>query len=127
MNTSDIRNYSNALKDLSVSSELNKLLESQGSVPQTYKKINELTAAKDVLNKEFDERYASTGGQYKLPLFGTNQDILLLGFFFSYTFLTIVVLISLYKNTGSIQNTIYGFFISAFSLLIIVGLLFRIG
>ena len=126
MNTADLRTNSNSLKDLSASPGFNKLLESQGSIQETSKKINELNAARDVLNKEFDERYTATGGTYSLPLFGTNQDILLYGFLFSYVFLTLVVCITIYKNTGSFRNTLYALGVSGFAFLIIIGLLFQV-
>jgi hypothetical protein len=127
MDLATLKEQSKSLKDLSVNADLNKFLESQGSVQETYKKINEMNAATDVLNKEFDERYLMTGGTYKLPLLGTNQDLILYGFFFSYTFLTLVVLITIYKNTNSFRNTLYALLMSAFLLLIITGLLFRVG
>ena len=127
MDLATLKEQSKLLKDLSVNADLNKFLESQGSVQETYKKINEMNAATDVLNKEFDERYLTTGGTYKLPLLGTNQDLILYGFFFSYAFLTLVVLITIYKNTNSFRNTLYALLMSAFLLLIITGLLFRVG
>ncbi len=63
---------------------------------------------------------------YKLPIFGTNQDIILLAFYFSYAFLLIVSLVVVYKNTQSIQNTAYAFFLALALLLIITAILIRV-
>ena len=65
-------------------------------------------------------------GDYYAPFFGTNQDILLLGFYFSYIFLVAVALFSIYTNTQSIQRVIYGLLGSGFALLIITGILLRV-
>jgi hypothetical protein len=77
------------------------------------------------LNKEFEERHG-TLTPYKLPLLSTNQNILLLGFYFSYAFLTLVSLIVVYKNTGSIQNVAYAFLMAGVVLLIVTAILIRV-
>ena len=70
-------------------------------------KVHQLKKNTATLNREFDERFKETEGLYKLPFFGTNQDILLLGFYFSYLFLMIVMLVVYYKihSRGKILYT----------------------
>lgn len=125
LTTGDIKNYTTRLSEFLVDQSLYKQLESQGTISEFNKKINDLVSSTAVLNKEFEERH-NVMTPYSLPLFGTNQDILLLGFFFSYAFLVLVSLIIIYKNTGSIQNTAYAFFLSVFILLIITAILLRV-
>lgn len=121
-----IKDQSTLLQSLTVNSELNALVEEQGSYETIMTKIHQLRKNTATLNREFDERFKMTEGKYLLPFFGTNQDILLLGFYFSYLFLMIVMLTVYYKNTQSWQNTLYGAFGALFALMIITGLLFRL-
>ena len=123
---STLKSQSSLLQSLTVNSELNKLIEQQGSYEALMTKVHQLKKNTATLNREFDERFRETEGLYKLPFFGTNQDILLLGFYFSYLFLMIVMLVVYYKNTQSWQNTLYGAVGSIFALMIISGLLFRL-
>jgi len=126
MDVSTLKSQSSLLQSLTVNSELNKLIEQQGSYEALMTKVHQLKKNTATLNREFDERFKETEGLYKLPFFGTNQDILLLGFYFSYLFLMIVMLVVYYKNTQSWQNTLYGAVGSIFALMIISGLLFRL-
>jgi len=126
MDVSTLKSQSSLLQSLTVNSELNKLIEQQGSYEALMTKVHQLKKNTATLNREFDERFRETEGLYKLPFFGTNQDILLLGFYFSYLFLMIVMLVVYYKNTQSWQNTLYGAVGSIFALMIISGLLFRL-
>jgi len=126
MDVSTLKSQSSLLQSLTVNSELNKLIEQQGSYEALMTKVHQLKKNTATLNREFDERFKETEGLYKLPFFGTNQDILLLGFYFSYLFLIIVMLVVYYKNTQSWQNTLYGAVGSIFALMIISGLLFRL-
>jgi hypothetical protein len=121
-----IKDTTTDLARLAVSSDLKNYLESQGSLPDYQKQIQGMRNATNTLNEEFNQRHASLGGTYQLPLFGTNQDIVLLGFYFSFLFLTAVSLLTVYKNTQSIQNVLYGLCLCAILLLIITGLLFQI-
>jgi len=123
---STLKSQSRLLQSLTVNSELNRLIEQQGSYEALMTKVHQLKKNTATLNREFDERFKETEGLYKLPFFGTNQDILLLGFYFSYLFLIIVMLVVYYKNTQSWQNTLYGAVGSIFALMIISGLLFRL-
>jgi hypothetical protein len=125
LDTNTVKTYTTRLAGFLVGPEFAKLLESQGQIATYNKKINELQSSTTVLNKEFEERHVTTT-PYKLSLFSTNQNILLLGFYFSYTFLTLVSLIVVYKNTGSIQNTVYAFFMAGVVLLIVTAILLRI-
>jgi hypothetical protein len=126
MDVSTLKSQSRLLQSLTVNSELNRLIEQQGSYEALMTKVHQLKKNTATLNREFDERFKETEGLYKLPFFGTNQDILLLGFYFSYLFLIIVMLVVYYKNTQSWQNTLYGAVGSIFALMIISGLLFRL-
>ncbi len=125
LTTDQLKDYTNKLAGFFVDPAFTKLLESQGDLTSYTKKINDLQSSTSVLNKEFEERHI-TNTPYKLPLFGTNQNILILGFYFSYTFLVVVSLIVVYKNTQSFQNTVYAFFMSAVVLLIITAILLRV-
>jgi len=126
MDVSTLKSQSSLLQSLTVNSELNRLIEQQGSYEALMTKVHQLKKNTATLNREFDERFKETEGLYKLPFFGTNQDILLLGFYFSYLFLMIVMLVVYYKNTQSWQNTLYGAVGALFALMIISGLLFRL-
>lgn len=117
--------YTNSLVTLLKEPEFGKLLESQGTIATYNKKINELQSSTTVLNKEFEERHVAMT-PYKLPLLSTNQNILLLGFYCSYAFLTLVSLIVVYKNTGSFQKTLYAFLMAGVVLLIVTAILLRI-
>jgi len=121
-----IKDTTTDLSRLAVSSDLKNYIESQGSLPEYTKQIQGMKNATNTLNEEFNQRHTSMGGTYQLPLFGTNQDIVLLGFYFSYAFLTAVSLLTLYKNTQSIQTVLYGLCVCVIVLLIITGLLFKI-
>jgi len=126
MDVSTLKSQSRLLQSLTVNSELNRLIEQQGSYEALMTKVHQLKKNTATLNRDFDERFKETEGLYKLPFFGTNQDILLIGFYFSYLFLMIVMLVVYYKNTQSWQNTLYGAVGSIFALMIISGLLFRL-
>jgi hypothetical protein len=126
MDVSTLKSQSSLLQSLTLNSELNRLVEEQGSYEALMTKVHQLKKNTATLNREFDERFKETEGLYKLPFFGTNQDILLLGFYFSYLFLMIVMLVVYYKNTQSWQNTLYGAVGALFALMIISGLLFRL-
>jgi hypothetical protein len=126
MDVSTLKSQSSLLQSLTVNSELNRLIEEQGSYEALMTKVHQLKKNTATLNREFDERFKETEGLYKLPFFGTNQDILLLGFYFSYLVLMIVMLVVYYKNTQSWQNTLYGAVGALFALMIISGLLFRL-
>jgi hypothetical protein len=125
LTTPDVKRITGQLADFLVNQDFSKLLESQGSLDEYNKKINDLRSSTFVLNKEFEERH-NTMTPYKLPIFGTNQDIILLAFYFSYAFLLIVSLVVVYKNTQSIQNTAYAFFLALALLLIITAILIRV-
>jgi hypothetical protein len=126
MDVSTLKSQSSLLQSLTVNSELNRLVEEQGSYEALMTKVHQLKKNTATLNREFDERFKETEGLYKLPFFGTNQDILLIGFYFSYLFLMVVMLVVYYKNTQSWQNTLYGALGALFALMIISGLLFRL-
>ncbi len=121
-----IKDTTTDLSRLAVSSDLKNYLESQGSLPEYNKQIQGMKNAINTLNEEFNQRHAGFGGTYQLPLFGTNQDIVLLGFYFSYAFLTVVSLLTVYKNTQSLQTVLYGLCVCVIVLFIITGLLFKI-
>ena len=124
LTTAQLKDYTNKLAGFFVDPSFTKLLESQGDLTSYTKKISDLQSSTSVLNKEFEERHV-TNTPYKLPLFGTNQNILILGFYFSYAFLVLVSLIVVYKNTQSAQNTVYAFLMSIIVLMIITALLLR--
>jgi hypothetical protein len=121
-----IKDTTTDLSKLVVDSDLKNYLESQGSLPEYNKQIQGMKNATNTLNEEFNQRHTALGGTYQLPLFGTNQDIVLLGFYFSYAFLTVVTLITVYKNTQSLRPVIYGLCLCVILLFIITGLLFKI-
>jgi uncharacterized membrane protein YjjP (DUF1212 family) len=121
-----IKDTTTDLARLAVSSDLKNYLESQGSLPEYQKQIQGMKNATNTLNEEFNQRHAALGGTYQLPLFGTNQDIVLLGFYFSYAFLTFVSLLTVYKNTQSIQNVVYALCLCVILLFVITGLMFKI-
>lgn len=125
LDTNTVKTYTSSLAGFLVGPEFAKLLESQGTIANYNKKINELQSSTTVLNKEFEERHGVMT-PYKLSIFSTNQNILLLGFYFSYAFLTLVSLIVVYKNTGSFQKTVYGFLMAGVVLLILTAILLRI-
>ncbi len=125
MDTNLVKTYTSRLAGFLVEPEFAKLLESQGEISTLNKKITDLQSSTAVLNKEFEERHG-TLTPYKLPLLSTNQNILLLGFYFSYAFLTLVSLIVVYKNTGSIQNVAYAFLMAGVVLLIVTAILIRV-
>jgi hypothetical protein len=125
LDTNLVKTYTSRLAGFLVGPEFAKLLESQGQIATYNKKINELQSSTTVLNKEFEERHGAMT-PYQLPLFSTNQNILLLGFYFSYAFLTFVSLIVVYKNTQSFQNTIYAFLMAGVVLLIVTAILLRV-
>ncbi len=125
MNTDLVKTYTSRLAGFLVEPEFAKLLESQGEISTLNKKITDFQSSTAVLNKEFEERHG-TLTPYKLPLLSTNQNILLLGFYFSYAFLTLVSLIVVYKNTGSMQKVAYAFLMAGVVLLIVTAILIRI-
>lgn len=121
-----ITNLTNALKNHSVSSGLQGVIEQQGDVKSLVQRMKNMRTDTRTMNREFSERYRVSQGTYKLPFFGTNQDIFLLLFYFSFLFLVIVSLILVYKNTGSIQNVLYGAVASFLVILIVTGVMLRI-
>jgi hypothetical protein len=126
LTNSDIINLSSELNGLITTSGLPALLDEQSSYKKTTQKINSLNAATAVLNREFHQNAVASGGiRYTAPMFGINQDILLLGFYFSYLFLVLVLCVTYYKQSGSWQQTLYGFLGSLFLLFVITGLLLR--
>lgn len=102
------------------------MIEQQGDVKKLNTRMNQMKEETRTLNREFSERFEKTEGKYKLPFFGTNQDIFLSMFYFSYAFLVGISLMILYKNTGSWQKVTYGLIGSFFLILIITGVLLRI-
>ena len=122
----DITNLTNALKNHSVSSGLQEVIEKQGDVKTLIQRMKNMRNDTQTMNREFSERYQTSQGMYKLPFFGTNQDIFLLLFLFSYLFLVIVSLVLVYKNTGSIRNVLYGAIASFLVILIVTGVMLRI-
>ncbi len=125
MDTNLVKTYTSRLAGFLVEPEFAKLLESQGEISTLNKKITDFQSSTAVLNKEFEERHG-TLTPYKLPLLSTNQNILLLGFYFSYAFLTLVSLIVVYKNTGSMQKVAYAFLMAGVVLLIVTAILIRV-
>ncbi len=125
LDTNTVKTFTSRLAGLLVEPDFAKLLESQGQISTLNKKIGDLQSSTTVLNKEFEERHA-TMTPYKLPLLSTNQNILLLGFYFSYAFLTLVSLIVVYKNTGSPQNVAYAFLMACIVLLVVTAILIRV-
>lgn len=122
----DITNLTNALKNHSVSSGLQGVIEQQGDVKTLIQRMKNMRTDTQTMNREFSERYQLSQGMYTLPFFGTNQDIFLLLFYFSFLFLVIVSLILVYKNTGSIRNVLYGAIASFLVILIVTGVMLRI-
>jgi hypothetical protein len=122
----DITNLTNALKNHSVSSGLQGVIEQQGDVKTLIQRMKNMRTDTQTMNREFSERYQVSQGMYKLPIFGTNQDIFLLLFYFSFIFLVIVSLILVYKNTGSMRNVLYGTIASFLVILIVTGVMLRI-
>lgn len=120
-----IRDFFARLYSLSVNSDLLPIFQKNGSYDDVQKKILTLDASTKTLNQEFQEQY-KTKGTYEYPIFGTNQDIILLGFYFSYVFLVVVALFSIYTHTQSIQQIVYGLIGSVFTLFIITGILLRV-
>jgi hypothetical protein len=125
LDTNLVKTYTSRLAGFLVEPEFAKLLESQGEISTLNKKITDFQSSTAVLNKEFEERHG-TLTPYKLPLLSTNQNILLLGFYFSYAFLTLVSLIVVYKNTGSMQKVAYAFLMAGVVLLIVTAILIRV-
>lgn len=124
--TSSITALTDDLADHSVSSGLQQVIEEQGDIKKLRNRMKLMRDETRTMNREFSERYEVSQGMYKLPFFGTNQDIFLSLFYFSYTFLVLVSLILVYKNTGSIRNVLYGLIGSAILMLIITGVMLRI-
>jgi hypothetical protein len=122
----DITNLTNVLKNHSVSSGLQEVIEQQGDVKTLIHRMKNMRNDTRTMNREFSERYQVSQGMYKLPFFGTNQDIMLLLFYFSFLFLVVVSLILVYKNTGSIRNVLYGAIASFLVILIVTGVMLRI-
>lgn len=124
--TQDVKDYTRTLSDFLVGKELNSLLESQGKMSELGKKIDTMRSSTTTLNKEFSERHNDMT-PYKMPVFATNQDILLIGLYISYAFLVLISVIVLYKNTQSIQNVAYALVLSLLILLMITALILRLG
>ena len=121
----EIRDYFGRLYSLSQNSDLLTILQKNGSFDDVQRKINTLDASTKTLNQEFKDQYASKGN-YEYPFFGTNQDIILLGFYFSYIFMVVVALFNIFVNTQSIQRIVYGILGATFTLFIITGILLRV-
>lgn len=126
ISSTNLINFTNDLKNHSIKSGLQEVIEKQGDVKKLMAQMKNMRDDTRTMNREFSERYEVSEGAYKLPFFGTNQDIFFSLFSFSYIFLVFVSLALLYKNTGSIQNVAYGFVGSFLILLIITGVLLRI-
>lgn len=124
LDTNKVKSYTSDLSQFLVGQEFTKLVESQGKIAEYNKQINDFRSSSTVLNKEFEERHNRIT-PYKLSMFGTNQDILLLGFYFSYAFLVLISLILIYKNTQSFQNVAYAFLMSIFVVVILTAILVR--
>lgn len=122
----NIVDFTNRLYNLSVNSDIQQMIEQQGDIKKLNTRMNQMKDETRTLNREFSERFEKTDGKYKLPFFGTNQDIFLSMFYFSYVFLVLVSLVTVYKNTGSWQKVAYGLIGSFFLILIITGVLLRI-
>lgn len=125
LDTNNVKTYTSRLASLLVEPDFGKVLENQGQLTTMIKKIDELQSSTGVLNKEFEERHLSHT-PYSLSILSTNQNILLLGFYFSYAFLTVVSLIVVYKNTESFQKVAYAFLMACIVLLIITAILIRV-
>jgi hypothetical protein len=121
----EVRDNYQLLYNFSINSNLLPTFEKYGSYDDVQKKIVQLDASTKTLNQEFNDRHISMGDYYA-PMFGTNQDIIILGFYFSYIFLVGVALFSIYYNTQSIERVIYGLLGSGFALFIITGILLRV-
>jgi len=126
LDAGSVQSQATALQNLVLTSDFQTQFNKYGSSEDIKKEIASLKKNTDTLNREFDERYLSMGGTYKIPFFGTNQDILLIGFYLAYAFFSTVMLITYYKATLSWQNTLYGAMGCVFALLILTGILFRI-
>lgn len=120
-----MKSFTGTLAGFLANTELNKLIEAQTQADALSKKILDMRSTTSVYNKEFDERH-NVMTPYKMSAFGTNQDIILLGFYFSYAFLTIVSLIVFYKNTQKIETVMYALLMSIVFLLIITSMLLRV-
>ena len=106
LTTDQVKSFTTTLSNFLVGPELNTMLESQGKIYDYNKKINQMRSASSAFNKEFSERHEGNS-PYSQSKFAINQDILLIGFFISYAFLTFVGMVVIYKNTMSIQNAAY--------------------
>jgi hypothetical protein len=124
LSAENIKFYTNGLKGFLVGDELNNLLASQGQLNVFQKKLTDYQSGATTLNREFNERHGQIT-PYSLPTFATNQDLILLAFLCSYAFLTFVTLITIFKNTGNIQNVIYALLMSIVILLIVTSILLR--
>ena len=124
LDTQTIRNYATDLSGSFIGDDLNNLIASQGQLNVFQKKVSDLQSGATTLNKEFLERHDKMT-PFALSKFATNQDLILLAFFSSYAFLTFVVMIVIFKNTGSVRNSIYALFLSIVLLLIISSILLR--
>lgn len=122
---SEIRGNFTRLANLSANSDLLPTFQTSGTYDDVQRKIVTLDASTKTYNQEFQEQYA-TKGNYEYPFLGTNQDKILLGFYFAYLFMVAVALFSIYANTQSIQHVLYGLLGSAFTLFIITGILLRV-
>ena len=123
---SNLTTLTDALKTHSVSAGLQTIIEQQGDVKKLMNRMKVMRDDTRTMNREFSERYEVSQGMYKLPFFGTNQDIFLGLFYFSYIFLVIVSLTLVYKNTGSGRNVMYGAIASFLVILMVTGVMLRI-
>lgn len=121
----DFNTYLTKLNDHLSNTKLSESIESQGDLKKIPKQLSDLRSSTSVYNKEFDERFGSSI-PYSLPLFGTNQDMFLLLFYFSYAFLTLITLITLYRQTQNLGNVAYAFLISIVFFFIITAILVRV-
>jgi hypothetical protein len=69
------------------------VIEQQGDVKKLMNRMKNMRDDIRTMNREFSERYDVSQGCVHFPFFGTNQDIFLGMFYFSYIFLVIVSLI----------------------------------
>lgn len=120
-----LRSFTSDLQGFLVNRDIYNFLESQGHVQVYQQKIKELQSATSVYNKEFDERHNAIT-PYSMSKFAINQDILLLGFYFSYAFLTIISLIVVYKNAQSWPNVAYAFVMAVAILFVITAMVLRV-
>jgi hypothetical protein len=120
-----IRDSFSRLASLSVNSDLLSTFQKSGTYDEVQRKIVALDASTKTYNQEFQDQYA-VKGDYQYPLLGTNQDKLILGFYFSYVFMVIVALFSIYVHTQSIQRILYGILAAGFTLFIITGILLQV-